>query len=72
MMGGHFINVILTKRSGHHAFIEWYRTHHPETSTFINNHPISSALCAKIASHIKTNQSNPLILNYEGVMPLSV
>ncbi len=66
------INIISTKRSGHHAFIEWYRAHHPRTTEFINNHPLNNALSIKIASHLKTDSNHPLILNYEGVMPSNV
>ena len=63
-----FINMVSTKRSGHHAFIEWYRAHHPAPTTFINNHSLNAELSTKIASHAKADPSHPLILNYEGAM----
>jgi hypothetical protein len=65
------VNVVSTKRSGHHAFIEWYRRHHIGTTAFINNSPVG-VLAEHIASHINVHSNPPLIVNYEGAMPASV
>lgn len=67
-----FVNVISTKRSGHHAFIEWYRMHHPVSTVFLNNHPLNDTLSKHLISHVASRQNIPLILNYEGAMPSGV
>lgn len=65
------VNVVSTKRSGHHAFIEWYRRHHIGATEFINNRPLNE-LAGDIASHFEAHPDRPLVLNYEGAMPSSV
>ncbi len=66
------INVISTKRSGHHAFIEWYRAHNPQATHFINNPVLSKAFSSNLANYATSNSDDPLIINYEGAMPSSV
>lgn len=63
-----FINVISTKRSGHHAFISWIQTGSSGPTRFINNAAISPGLIASVTELSRCTPDSPaIIMNYEGV-----
>lgn len=63
-----FFNVISTKRSGHHAFISWYRDGSSGKTEFLNNQVIGNAVVPKaLALAQGSAQPATIILNYEGV-----
>jgi hypothetical protein len=73
-MGLEFINVISTKRSGHHAFIAWLREHRGRPTRFINNTVLGAPMAAQVQRlsamrALTRTGSSPttVILNYEGV-----
>lgn len=63
-----FLNIISTKRSGHHAFIRWIEAGSRAPTRFINNAAPTETL---IGSMTRLAQGMPeagtIILNYEGV-----
>jgi len=63
----HFINVISTKRSGHHAFISWIETGSSTSTRFINNAAISPDLIASVPKLARSATPTTIIMNYEGV-----
>jgi hypothetical protein len=72
-MGLEFINVISTKRSGHHAFIAWLRAHKGRPTRFINNAVLGEPMTAYVQRlsaerSLVGNGSSPatVIFNYEG------
>jgi hypothetical protein len=63
-----FLNVISTKRSGHHALIKWVEDGSRQPTCFINNAPINDAFLARISDLVaKASEPTTVILNYEGV-----
>ncbi|MGK9170158.1 hypothetical protein KXR53_27845 [Inquilinus limosus] len=72
-----FINVISTKRSGHHAFVRWLRQHRDTPTAFANNlvigEPIRSRLL-RLDRPPAPGKSAPdaVIFNYEGVTRLGL
>ena len=62
------INVVTTKRSGHHAFINWFLEHSPDEWHFENNRKISDLLDTVIISHA-AKKTPRLIVNFEGISP---
>lgn len=78
-----FINVVSTKRSGHHAFIAWMMQHAPWRCVFVNNAVIGCDLTTAVQTAIAKAQmadaamrtgDEPLrvIMNFEGVTPQGV
>jgi hypothetical protein len=61
------INVMSTKRSGHHAFIAWIMEHAPGTYLAVNNVHPSPAFLVGYEQRIREAGPAKLILNYEGV-----
>lgn len=75
MTGRTIINVISTKRSGHHAFIYWLQAGLGAPSRFNNNAVIGAKLERQLAAFVATGDEGSgetarhLLLNYEGVSP---
>lgn len=76
-MGLEFVNVISTKRSGHHAFVRWLRQHRETPAAFVNNVVIGEP----IRAHLRTvtgpgahgkGANGTTIFNYEGVTLLGL
>ena len=68
-----FLNVISTKRSGHHALIKWIETGSPVPTRFINNAAINPELFGRISDLVRNiREPTTIILNYEGVTPAGV
>ncbi len=68
-----FLNVISTKRSGHHALIKWIETGSPVPTRFINNAAINPELFDRISDLVRNiREPTTIILNYEGVTPAGV
>jgi hypothetical protein len=63
-----FLNVISTKRSGHHALVNWIEDGSSERTRFINNAVIDEALLRSFAGLV-SGARGPLtvIMNFEGV-----
>lgn len=76
-MGLEVINVISTKRSGHHAFVRWLRQHRDTPAAFVNNavigDPIRSHL-GKVSGPAARGKGahGTSIFNYEGVTLLGL
>ena len=68
-----YLNVISTKRSGHHAFISWIQAGSRQRTQFINNTAMKRGTFERIPAFCE-NQSEPttVIFNYEGVTPNGV
>jgi hypothetical protein len=74
-VGLEFINVISTKRSGHHAFISWLRERSGRPSRFINNAVMGAPMKAhmlrlsaeRARAGIGSSPPKTVIFNYEGV-----
>jgi hypothetical protein len=74
-VGLEFINVISTKRSGHHAFISWLRERRGRPSWFINNAVIGAPMddhvrrlaAERPAAGTASGAPKTVIFNYEGV-----
>ncbi|MEM0907572.1 MAG: hypothetical protein AAGJ94_09435 [Pseudomonadota bacterium] len=56
----HFLNVVATKRSGHHAFVDWVMASLPATTTFFSESFSASMVRAK------RTQTGTAIINIEG------
>ena len=76
-MGLEFINVISTKRSGHHAFVRWLRQNREMPAAFVNNAVIGEP----IRAHLRAvsgpaargqGAGGTTIFNYEGVTRLGL
>lgn len=72
-----FINVISTKRSGHHAFVRWLRQHRETPAAFVNNavigEPIRSHLGKVSGPAARGKGANGTsIFNFEGVTRLGL
>lgn len=72
-----FVNVISTKRSGHHAFVRWLRQNREAPAAFVNNVVIGEP----IRAHLRAVSSpagrgkgagGTTIFNYEGVTRLGL
>jgi hypothetical protein len=59
------INVVASKRSGHHAFVEWLRTNAPNPREFRNNLPLDARYGRVMVEAAETGRD--LIVNFEGV-----
>lgn len=68
-----YLNVISTKRSGHHAFISWVQAGSRQRTQFFNNCAIKKRTLNRVPS-LSREQTEPttLIFNYEGVTPRGV
>lgn len=62
-----FLNIISTKRSGHHAFIDWILAQAPD-AVFVNNRPLPRA-----EADMRAARDGRLhIVNFEGITPHGV
>jgi hypothetical protein len=59
------LNVVATKRSGHHAFIEWFLANSRAPFGFRNNLPLDRRYGFKMRA--AAHEGRGLIVNYEGV-----
>ncbi|MCL4767793.1 MAG: hypothetical protein KJZ80_16320 [Hyphomicrobiaceae bacterium] len=63
-----FLNVVSTKRSGHHAFIDWIRDGSAGPVRFINNAVIDPALLGSLPGLARSAAAPAaIVMNYEGV-----
>ncbi|WP_316013341.1 hypothetical protein [Roseobacter sp. HKCCA0434] len=60
-----YLNVISTKRSGHHAFIAWYRHHAPDQWMHLNNRSLDRLIRRDL---VKVDAPR-ILINFEGVTP---
>jgi hypothetical protein len=72
-----FVNVISTKRSGHHAFVRWLRQNREAPAAFVNNVVIGEPIRAHLrAVSSPTGRGKGVggttIFNYEGVTRLGL
>lgn len=65
-----FLNIISTKRSGHHAFIAWIEAGSRQRTSFFNHCITKKRTLRKIPS-LARDQTEPttLIFNFEGITP---
>ena len=61
-----FLNIVSTKRSGHHAFIEWIEDGTARQTQFINNAVVGPGLLARLPGLASTS-GDIILMNYEGV-----
>ncbi len=68
-----FLNIISTKRSGHHALIAWIEDSSLQRTQFFNNSVLQARTFEKLPE-LARKQTEPttVILNYEGISPSGV
>ena len=63
------LNIVTTKRSGHHAFIEWIEKGAAGQAGLLNNAPVLSGFEDRLADALDGFAGRTLIVNFEGVGP---
>jgi hypothetical protein len=68
-----FLNIISTKRSGHHALIAWIEDCSPQSTLFFNNSVLQARTFEKLPVLARTlTEPTTILLNYEGISPFGV